>query len=646
MPQQGKMTQQAQTTSQMELPPWLQAAWQGVYQQAQNAPHQLADYDPGFKAPTNQSWTQANYGAQNMQPVDYSTVNAQLSDAGAFAQGQRRDPNAFQYTNTYNPTAYQPTSFNAAQVNFNDPMAGYRPNAQGATMQAAAYSPQNYDFKVDQVSSQQIGAAPQVSAERVGGLANNIRSFDIGPQGQIVAPQLQQYQMAAPQQVTARDVTTNAFIDPGVRQQYMDPYMQAVVDAQQADAQRTFNEQLAQSGGTAAAAGAFGGTRQAVLESAMRRDLANQKGQIAATGLENAYQNAQQQFERDRAANVQAQQLNQQAGLQAGTANQSAGLQANQANLQALLSQQELGANQSMQAQTTNQNVNLQTALANQQAQLQAQGLGVNTNLQSMLANQQYGLQAQLANQNAYTDVAKANQNAALQAAMANQQYNLMGQTQGAQLSQADRQFGAGLTQQANQMNAQNQQAANMLNANLGFNALQQSGQWGMQAGLANQQTAMQAQQMAEQSRQYGATLGEQQNQFGANMNLQTQQAQQDLINRIIQQNLAANQQGADLYQQIGANDATRFNQGLAANQQLGNFGLAQAGMDQQAQQNAYNHWLMQQNYPMQNAMQMAGLMSPMSNVFGTQRQTQYGLAPSMFSQVMGGLMAGAGMLM
>lgn len=89
-------------------------------------------------------------------------------------------------------------------------------------------------------------------------------------------------------------------------QQYMSPYMQNVVDIQQRGAIDAARQ--AQLGGNLAAArqGTYGGARQAILQGQRESGLRTQLGDIQAQGLQRSYEQAQQQFERDRAAGLQA----------------------------------------------------------------------------------------------------------------------------------------------------------------------------------------------------------------------------------------------------------------------------------------------------------------------------------------------------
>ena len=99
-------------------------------------------------------------------------------------------------------------------------------------------------------------------------------------------------------------------------QQYMSPYQQAVTDIQQRNAIEAARQ--AQLGGNLAAArqGTYGGARQAILQSQREAGLRQQLGDIQATGLQSAYQQAQEQFQRDRQARQAAEQANLTAQLQ------------------------------------------------------------------------------------------------------------------------------------------------------------------------------------------------------------------------------------------------------------------------------------------------------------------------------------------
>jgi hypothetical protein len=89
---------------------------------------------------------------------------------------------------------------------------------------------------------------------------------------------------------------TSSFLAPGAAQSYMNPYMQNVVDVQQKEAQRQADIASTARQGQQTQAGAFGGSRAAVMDAEAARNLALQQGQIQATGLQSAYDAATKQF--------------------------------------------------------------------------------------------------------------------------------------------------------------------------------------------------------------------------------------------------------------------------------------------------------------------------------------------------------------
>jgi hypothetical protein len=107
----------------------------------------------------------------------------------------------------------------------------------------------------------------------------------------------------------------------GEVQQYMSPYMQNVVDIQQREARRQADVAAQQLGAQAVGAGAYGGSRQAILEAEQQRNLQTQLGDIQGRGLAAAYEDAQArmaaQRQRELAASSQFAQLGQIAPQQA-----------------------------------------------------------------------------------------------------------------------------------------------------------------------------------------------------------------------------------------------------------------------------------------------------------------------------------------
>ena len=133
----------------------------------------------------------------------------------------------------------------------------------------------------------------------------------------------------------------------------MNPYLQASLNPQLEEARR--QSQITQQGNAAkmTQAGAFGGSRQAILDAETQRNLANTQANITGTGYANAYDKATQQFNADQARKMQEAQYGAgfglqglQTGLQAAQAQGGLGVQQNQADINNLNAQLTAGAQQ------------------------------------------------------------------------------------------------------------------------------------------------------------------------------------------------------------------------------------------------------------------------------------------------------------
>ena len=289
----------------------------------------------------------------------------------------------------------------------------------GALNAGANFNPYQAQNQFSSPPSYQTG---QFNPNQVQGGGYNAPSMDTAQTG--FNPQLQNYQMGPAQQVS-----TQSFNQSGTAQDYMNPYMQNVVDIQKREAQRTADIAGTQRGAQAAKAGAFGGSRQAIIDAEANRNLSQQLGDIQATGSQAAFQNAQQQFNAEQAAGLQAQQSNQQAGITMGGQ-----------NLSANLATQQLGTQTGLQSSLANLSAEQQANVQNQASQLQTQGLNAQQAMQAALSNQQYGLESQKLGEQSRQFGSGQNMTAAqLQA-----QYGLSGQ----QLAEQSRQYGAGLGMQ------------------------------------------------------------------------------------------------------------------------------------------------------------------------------------------------------
>jgi len=111
------------------------------------------------------------------------------------------------------------------------------------------------------------------------------------------------------------DQATGAYTPgTGMASQYMSPYMGEVVARQQQDAQRQADIARQAQGAQAARSGAFGGSGDYLMRAQAAGNLARQKGDIAATGLQNAYTQGMGQFNQEQGQRLAAGQLNAQQG--------------------------------------------------------------------------------------------------------------------------------------------------------------------------------------------------------------------------------------------------------------------------------------------------------------------------------------------
>ena len=94
----------------------------------------------------------------------------------------------------------------------------------------------------------------------------------------------------------ARGATRGA-TDPTEIAALMNPFLRNVVDIEKREAERIADVQEQQLGARAAQAGAFGGSRAAVLEAERQRNLNQQLGDIESRGLATAFQDAQNRLQ-------------------------------------------------------------------------------------------------------------------------------------------------------------------------------------------------------------------------------------------------------------------------------------------------------------------------------------------------------------
>lgn len=98
-------------------------------------------------------------------------------------------------------------------------------------------------------------------------------------------------------------------------QQYMNPYLQASLDPQIAEARRQAEITRIGNAGRLSQAGAFGGSRQAIMESEGQRNLGTNLANITGQGYKSAYDQAVAQFNVEQGRQKEAQQMANQYGM-------------------------------------------------------------------------------------------------------------------------------------------------------------------------------------------------------------------------------------------------------------------------------------------------------------------------------------------
>lgn len=111
--------------------------------------------------------------------------------------------------------------------------------------------------------------------------------------------------------------TPQSFTAQGTAQQFMSPYLQAALEPQLAEARRQAEISRVEQAGRLTKAGAFGGGRQAVMESELNRNLLRNLADITGAGYQQAFTQAQQQFNTEQERQRAAQELANRYGLEA-----------------------------------------------------------------------------------------------------------------------------------------------------------------------------------------------------------------------------------------------------------------------------------------------------------------------------------------
>jgi len=287
---------------------------------------------------------------------------------GGGGQSTSYTSNIPEYLQPYAETMLGATQKQLFNINESGEVTGFRPFAP----YGAAVDDQGNILNTaqDQAKAAVAGFSP-LQQQSQSGIANMVMPGQTGAASQMTANLAGRALGAG--EYDAGTFGTDSFTGKGTAANYMSPYMQNVVDIQTREAQRMADIAGTQRGAQAAGAGAFGGSRQAIMDAEAARNLAQQKGDIQAQGSQAAYQQAQAQFNAEQQRTQQAQQMAEQSkqygaglGMQGV---QQAGAMASQLGA---LGQQEYGQKMGIlgaQAQTGAQQQQLEQARVNQAMQ-------------------------------------------------------------------------------------------------------------------------------------------------------------------------------------------------------------------------------------------------------------------------------------
>jgi hypothetical protein len=114
-----------------------------------------------------------------------------------------------------------------------------------------------------------------------------------------------QYTSASPYQFSQYNYQDPEMFSAQNIQNYMSPYMQAVVDIEKRKAGQEFQQANQKRAADAVFSGAFGGSRSGVQQAMAENDYLTRTGDIQSKGLQSAFDSAANLFEKDRAAKYQ-----------------------------------------------------------------------------------------------------------------------------------------------------------------------------------------------------------------------------------------------------------------------------------------------------------------------------------------------------
>lgn len=181
--------------------------------------------------------------------------------------------------------------------------------SRGMTESQRGYTPYTGQRIADQSDATKSGMNAMMNYANSGqGMLNSAANMSSAVANQSLA--------AANNRITAQNIGTNIFTNDAARQ-YMSPYMDNVIQGEQANAMRNAQIEQAQRNQQAARAGSFGGSRAAVQNQMAAGQVQRNMTDIYNKGMQSAFENAQSQFNADQGRALTAAQANQNANLQA-----------------------------------------------------------------------------------------------------------------------------------------------------------------------------------------------------------------------------------------------------------------------------------------------------------------------------------------
>lgn len=152
-----------------------------------------------------------------------------------------------------------------------------------------------------------IDAAMGVTAGNIGAIQNIMDGPGTQPFQFTGAGDFQQFDFRDPTQFSKFDFQdVQKFTDEGVMDDYMSPYMQAVVDRQKKGLIDDFKKQsLQREGDLSKQTGGLESSRAFLVNQAAESDLLDRLADVEATGQEKAFEMAMNQFSQDRSAQME-----------------------------------------------------------------------------------------------------------------------------------------------------------------------------------------------------------------------------------------------------------------------------------------------------------------------------------------------------